>query len=123
MERENARMLENEEQLAERRLKLDYTDLTTDKICGETWDQILSLDSVSQEDLRRGVIVGVPQARRGEAWHLMASQAEWAKDLQDQSEKFPNMTVKYNSLKSQLTSHQHAILIDLGQSSSVSTLL
>ena len=54
MDRENARMLENEEQLAERRLKLDYTDLRTDKVCAETWDQLLGQcpESVSKEDLR-----------------------------------------------------------------------
>ena len=34
-------------------------------------------------------------------------EAEWA-------ERFPNLASEYDSLKSQLTSHQHAILIDLG---------
>ena len=60
------------------------------------------------------VSVGVPKARRGEVWTLLAGrrglrdlEAEWA-------ERFPNLTSEYDSLKSQLTSHQHAILIDLG---------
>ena len=68
MERENARMLENEEHLAERRLKLDYKDLRSDKVCADTWDRILSrsAESVSEEELREGVSVGTPQARRGE---------------------------------------------------------
>ena len=114
MERENARMLENEEQLAERRLKLDYKDLRADKICVETWDRLLSQESLSQEDLRGGVSVGVPQARRGEAWQVMIARSDTSR-LTELSEKFPNMTAKYNSLKSQLTSYQHAILIDLGK--------
>ena len=107
-------MLENEEQLAERRLKLDYKDLRADKICVETWDRLLSQESLSQEDLRGGVSVGVPQARRGEAWQVMIARSDTSR-LTELSEKFPNMTAKYNSLKSQLTSYQHAILIDLGK--------
>ena len=118
MERENARMLENEEQLAERRLKLDYQDLRTDKICVETWERILSKspESVTEEELRTGVSVGTPQARRGEAWHLLTTRPAQDKLTDSLVEKFPNLTAKYNSLKSQLTSHQHAILIDLGRS-------
>ena len=117
MERENARMLENEEHLAERRLKLDYKDLRSDKICVETWDRILSrsAETVLEEELREGVSVGIPQARRGEAWHLLTSRAADSSLTDSLAEKFPNLTAKYNSLKSQLTSHQHAILIDLGR--------
>ena len=113
MERENARMVENEEQLAEKRLKLDYRDLRLDKVCGETWDRLLSQETVSQQDLRSGVSVGIPQARRGEAWQLLVSRSD-SSQLAEHTEKFPNMTAKYSSLKSQLTSHQHAIPIDLG---------
>ena len=76
MERENARMVENEEQLAEKRLKLDYRDLRLDKVCGETWDRLLSQETVSQQDLRSGVSVGIPQARRGEAWQLLVSRSD-----------------------------------------------
>ena len=116
MERENARMLENEEHLAERRLKLDYKDLRSDKVCADTWDRILSrsAESVSEEELREGVSVGTPQARRGEVWHLLTTRATDSSLTESLAEKFPNLTAKYNSLKSQLTSHQHAILIDLG---------
>ena len=108
MERENARMLENEEQLAERRLKLDYQDLRSDKICGETWERILSKspESVTEEELRTGVSVGTPQARRGEAWHLLTTRPAQDKLTDSLVEKFPNLTAKYNSLKSQLTSHR-----------------
>ena len=66
--------------------------------------------------------VGVPKARRGEVWTLLAErgglrdlEAEWA-------ERFPNLASEYDSLKSQLTSHQHAILIDLGITSERSSI-
>ena len=65
--------------------------------------------------IHRQMSVGVPKARRGEVWSLLADrgglrdlEAEWA-------ERFPNLASEYDSLKSQLTSHQHAILIDLGK--------
>ena len=43
MEKENDRMLQDEEQLAEKRLKLDYHDLkTSDQEMFDTWECILS---------------------------------------------------------------------------------
>ena len=43
MEKENDRMLQDEEQLAEKRLKLDYHDLkTSDQVIFDTWECILS---------------------------------------------------------------------------------
>ena len=41
MEKENDRMLQDEEQLAEKRLKLDYHDLkTSDQVIFDTWEWI-----------------------------------------------------------------------------------
>ena len=82
-----------------------------------TPDRILSksAESVTEEELRDGVSVGTPQARRGEAWHLLTTRPADIELADSLIEKFPNLTAKYNSLKSQLTSHQHAILIDLGR--------
>ena len=58
--------------------------------------------------------VGVPKARRGEVWTLLAERGG-LRDLETEwAERFPNLASEYDSLKSQLTSHQHAILIDLG---------
>ena len=77
--------------------------------------------------LRAAVAGGVPRARRGEAWHLLASLSRAPAPSQQQ---FPALVQvifssvplqppvphqPYNSLKCQLTSHQHAILIDLGR--------
>ena len=52
----------------------------------------------------------MPKARRGEVWSLLAERS----GLSDFEERFPALTSEYDGLKSQLTSHQHAILIDLG---------
>lgn len=119
MEKENQKMLENEEHLAEKRLKLDYTDLSKgDQANSALWDQILSNsdDTIDSEVLREAVAKGVPQTRRGEAWHMLVSMAS-SKNTSTKytSEQFPNMSADYLVLKSQLTSHQHAILIDLGR--------
>ena len=59
MEQENARRVQHEEQLAEKRLKLDYEDLRTgDTGAGERWEELLSRGSgVTTEELRQGVSV------------------------------------------------------------------
>ena len=52
----------------------------------------------------------MPKARRGEVWSLLADRA----GLSGLEERFPALASDYDGLKSQLPSHQHAILIDLG---------
>ena len=118
MEKENQKMLENEEHLAEKRLKLDYCDLTADLNSSDVWDNILSNPKVVTFDtIREAVAKGVPQTRRGEAWNMLVTMASTTSNTLTQytSEQFPNLTADYLLLKSQLTSHQHAILIDLGR--------
>jgi len=118
MEKENDRMLQDEEQLAEKRLKLDYHDLkTSDQEMFDTWECILSSpeDQVTHEQLRNGVSLGVPKTKRGEAWQLLIKKMDTDVNMEKIEEMFPNLTSDYTSLKSQLTSHQHAILIDLGR--------
>ena len=57
MEQENARRVQHEEQLAEKRLKLDYEDLDTgDTGAGERWEELLARGrGVTTEELRQGV--------------------------------------------------------------------
>ena len=77
--------------------------------------------------VRAAVGLGIPRSKRGEAWQLMAKMS---KAKAPSEEKFPSLTMvrlillalskihpfqPYSKLKSQLTSHQHAILIDLGR--------
>ena len=60
MEQENARRVKHEEQLAEKRLKLDYEDLKTgDTGAGERWEELLARGrGVTMEELRQAVSVG-----------------------------------------------------------------
>lgn len=56
---------------------------------------------------------GIPKTKRGEVWTLLADrQAQKFGEIDE--EKFPNCNMHYQNLLQQLTSHQHAILIDLG---------
>ena len=57
MEQENARRVQHEEQLAEKRLKLDYEDLKTgDTGAAERWEELLTRGrEVNTEELRQGV--------------------------------------------------------------------
>ena len=52
MERENARRVESEEQLAERRLKLDYEDLQAGArlaACTASWDNTLAASAAGEQ--------------------------------------------------------------------------
>lgn len=57
---------------------------------------------------------GVPRAKRGDIWHFLAVQFCLKQPPYDSS-GFPNYDVCYEELLKQLTSFQHAILIDLGR--------
>jgi len=120
MEKENQIMLESEEQLAEKRLKLDYLDLMTgDTVNFNHWEKLLSTspaDEIDYNQLREAVAIGLHQTKRGEIWQLLVSSSNKRQMCTDNwSSEFPNMNADYSKLKSQLTSHQHAILIDLGR--------
>merc|ERR1719193_1056504 len=115
MDKENQRIIEHEEQLAERRLKLDYNSLvSSSESTLHTWEGFLAAsDPVpDRASVRAAVGFGIPRSKRGEAWQLMAKMS---KAKPPSADKFPSLTMPSSNLKSQLTSHQHAILIDLGR--------
>jgi len=115
MEKENQRIIEHEEQLAERRLKLDYNSLiSSSESTLQTWEGLLTASDTipDRASIRTAVGLGIPRSKRGEAWQLMAKMS---KAESPSADKFPSLTMPYSNLKSQLTSHQHAILIDLGR--------
>ena len=66
--------------------------------------------------IKCNVIVGLPQAKRGEIWWFLVEQHRLK--YPGLAEKTPH--VDYSELLKQLTTHQHAILIDLGMYSSTS---
>lgn len=57
---------------------------------------------------------GVPRAKRGDVWYYLASKFCMNQPPIDSS-GFPNYDVPYEDLLKELTSFQHAILIDLGR--------
>ncbi|XP_075224583.1 PTB_TBC1D1_like and TBC domain-containing protein plx isoform X2 [Lycorma delicatula] len=117
MEKENARLKAQEEVASERRIKLDYDDLASsirDNML--VWDSITNKDArkCDPEMVRHAIRQGVPRSKRGDLWLYLAHQYCAARPPFDAS-KFPNYCVPYEKLLKQLTSHQHAILIDLGR--------
>ena len=60
-------------------------------------------------------LTGVPRARRGEIWKLLARQYNLSnKGFHSEAEERPEKMGEYHELLQGLTPHQHAILIDLG---------
>ncbi len=59
--------------------------------------------------------LGIPKQKRGQVWQFFASQSNLVGDLPNASSySHINLDVPYEHLLRQLTSQQHAILIDLG---------
>lgn len=58
--------------------------------------------------------IGVPKGKRGEVWQFLAEQF-CLKQPPIDTRDFPNYNTPYDLLLKQLTSQQHAILIDLGR--------
>lgn len=57
---------------------------------------------------------GVPKSKRGEVWLFLAEQYCSKTAPPVDTTKFPKYNVPYGQLLKELTSQQHAILIDLG---------
>uniref|UniRef100_A0A9J8D3R0 TBC1 domain family member 4 n=1 Tax=Cyprinus carpio carpio TaxID=630221 RepID=A0A9J8D3R0_CYPCA len=117
MERENQKLQESDLQC--RRLKLDYEEITPClKDVTLVWERMLSTTGRSKvrfdtEEIHKAVGQGVPRQHRGEIWKLLSEQYLLRKEVP--STKPPNSNTPYKELLKQLTSQQHAILIDLGR--------
>ncbi|KAB5518576.1 hypothetical protein PHYPO_G00167610 [Pangasianodon hypophthalmus] len=119
MERENQKLQASESDLQSRRLKLDYEEITPClKDVTLVWEKMLSTAGRSKvkfdtEKIHTAVGEGVPRQHRGEIWKFLSEQ--YLLRQQVPSSKPPNNDVPYKELLKQLTSQQHAILIDLGR--------
>uniref|UniRef100_A0A673G3Y8 TBC1 domain family member 4 n=1 Tax=Sinocyclocheilus rhinocerous TaxID=307959 RepID=A0A673G3Y8_9TELE len=117
MERENQKLQESDLQC--RRLKLDYEEITPClKDVTLVWERMLSTTGRSKvrfdtEEIHKAVGQGVPRQHRGEIWKFLSEQYLLRKEVP--STKPPNNETSYKELLKQLTSQQHAILIDLGR--------
>ncbi|XP_051866033.1 TBC1 domain family member 1-like isoform X2 [Pristis pectinata] len=118
MEKENQKLQASESDLQNKRLKLDYEEIT---LCLKevtlVWEKMLNVPARStvkfdMENIHMAMGQGVPRHHRGEIWKLLAEQHQLRYQLPVKQQ--PKNT-PYEELLKQLTSQQHAILIDLGR--------
>lgn len=118
MEKENQKLQASENDLLTKRLKLDYEEITPClKEVTAVWDKILSTPrrakvKFDMETMHSAVGQGVPRHHRGEIWKFLAEQFHLKHQLPSKQQP---RDVPYKELLKQLTSQQHAILIDLGR--------
>ncbi|KAI6069603.1 TBC1 domain family member 1 isoform X4 [Aix galericulata] len=118
MEKENQKLQASENNLQNRRLKLDYEEITPClKEVTLIWEKMLSTPGRSKikfdvEKIHSAVGQGVPRHHRGEIWKFLAEQYHLKHHFPN---KQPPKDTPYKELLKQLTSQQHAILIDLGR--------
>lgn len=118
MEKENQKLQASESDLLNKRLKLDYEEITPClKEVTTVWEKMLSTPGRSKikfdmEKMHSAVGQGVPRHHRGEIWKFLAEQHHLKHQFP--SKQQPKDT-PYKELLKRLTSQQHAILIDLGR--------
>ncbi|XP_056626884.1 TBC1 domain family member 1 isoform X2 [Triplophysa dalaica] len=119
MEKENQKLQASESDLQCRRLKLDYEEITPClKDVTLVWERMLCTSGRSKvkfdtQEIHTAMGQGVPRQHRGEIWKLLSEQYLLRQEVP--SPKPPNNITPYKDLLKQLTSQQHAILIDLGR--------
>ncbi|XP_078223522.1 TBC1 domain family member 1 isoform X9 [Callithrix jacchus] len=118
MEKENQKLQASENDLLNKRLKLDYEEITPClKEVTTVWEKMLSTPGRSKikfdmEKMHLAVGQGVPRHHRGEIWKFLAEQFHLKHQFPSKQQP---KDVPYKELLKQLTSQQHAILIDLGR--------
>ncbi|KAF7988366.1 hypothetical protein HCN44_000939 [Aphidius gifuensis] len=120
MEKENTRLRVRQEEATMKRIKLEYDELSNcARELGEVWDLLVSKESristkCDNQMLLQAIKQGVPRGKRGEVWQFLAEQY-CLKMPPINTHDYPNYNTPYELLLKQLTSQQHAILIDLGR--------
>ncbi|XP_062904526.1 TBC1 domain family member 4 isoform X2 [Mobula hypostoma] len=118
MEKENQRLEASRDELQTRKVKLDYEEFVLcQKEVFAVWDKMLSTPGrakvkVDMEKVHTALSQGVPKCRRGEVWQFLAEQYRLRHRL---AEKQQPGDISYKELLKQLTTQQHAILVDLGR--------
>ncbi|XP_040001849.1 TBC1 domain family member 1 isoform X2 [Xiphias gladius] len=118
MERENQKLQASESDLQNKRLKLDYEEITPClKEVTLVWEKMLGTPGrakvkFEKETIHAAVAQGVPRQHRGEIWKFLSEQYLLRQTVPSRP---PANHTPYKDLLKQLTSQQHAILIDLGR--------
>uniref|UniRef100_A0A8C5AK71 TBC1 domain family member 1 n=1 Tax=Gadus morhua TaxID=8049 RepID=A0A8C5AK71_GADMO len=116
METENQRLQASD--LQNKRLKQDYEEITPClKDVTLVWERMLATPGRSKvkfdsDTIHAAVTQGVPRPQRGEIWKLLSEQYVLRQTVPARP---PANQTPYKDLLKQLTSQQHAILIDLGR--------
>ncbi|XP_013928092.1 PREDICTED: TBC1 domain family member 4, partial [Thamnophis sirtalis] len=105
------------DELQSRKIKLDYEEVgTCQKDAINIWDKKLlncrAKIRCDVEDIHTTLKSGVPKSRRGEIWQFLAVQHRVRHRLPNKQQP-PD--ISYKDLLKQLTTQQHAILVDLGR--------
>lgn len=120
MEKENERLTARQEESAVKRIKLEYDEISPcQRDVVQVWEHIAKKDAriankFDKNMLLQAIKQGVPRSKRGDVWHFLANQF-CIKQPPFDTKQVPNYNTPYEDLLKQLTSHQHAILIDLGR--------
>ncbi|XP_071497303.1 TBC1 domain family member 1-like [Diadema antillarum] len=118
MEKENKRNQARLDAVNEKKMKLNYEEITPClKEVTKQWDKLLALPNrqhtvIPYEDINKLYKEGVPRTRRGDIWMMLSEQRLLR--LPPGGSQIPE-SEPYPELLKQLTTHQHAILIDLGR--------
>ncbi|XP_058042669.1 TBC1 domain family member 4 isoform X2 [Ahaetulla prasina] len=117
MEKENQKLEASRDELQSRKIKLDYEEVgTCQKDVINIWDKKLlncrAKIRCDVEDIHTTLKDGVPKSRRGEIWQFLAVQHRVRHRLPNKQQP-PD--ISYKDLLKQLTTQQHAILVDLGR--------
>ncbi|XP_023685300.2 TBC1 domain family member 1 isoform X3 [Paramormyrops kingsleyae] len=118
MERENLKLQASENDLQNKRLKLVYEEITPClKDVTQVWEKMLGTVGRAKikfdmEKIHAAVGQGVPRQHRGEIWKFLSEQYLLRQPVTGHP---PSKDTPYKELLKQLTSHQHAILVDLGR--------
>ncbi|XP_065288793.2 TBC1 domain family member 1 isoform X2 [Dermacentor albipictus] len=117
MEKQNRQLQASQDEASSKRLRLDYEEVgggPCDSESAERWDELLARPPggrINPDTLQELVQAGVPRHRRGEIWILLAEQYQ----LRSSPVTEIDSSMTYEQLLTELTNHQHAILIDLGR--------
>lgn len=118
MEKENARLQEQQSENEIRRMKLDYDEIVkSDPKLIEVWENFIHQATTSEIDNRlflQTIKSNVPKSIRGDVWLMLAKQYNRVHQKIN-TDEFSNYEVPYNELLKKLTEFQHAIFIDIGR--------
>ncbi|KAB7505425.1 TBC1 domain family member 1 [Armadillidium nasatum] len=118
VERENQRLRALQKEAALQKVRLNYEEEELPVEAQQAWELMLSRPHarIDSNVLFSGIKQGVPKLVRGEVWHLLMIQQQMFHQTPRQKNVYPPFfQTQYEDMLKELTSQQHAILIDLGR--------